>query len=349
MKPEGQSQRTGLLQEKARRGRKMFSKKFAGLLSACLAVFSAVAFASIAFAQQDDRPGRIVYPYSAGGSGDILTRLIAQRISDKAGYPMIVENHTGGAGKIGVMAVKAAAPDGKTILLTPASAMVIYPHIYASLEYDPIKDFAPISQAATIEYALAVSKDVPANSLAELIKWVKEKPDRGVYGTTGPGTGQHFLGVKLGREVGLQLTHIGYRGAAPAVNDLIGGHIPMAITTITDFLEHHNRGTIRILATFGEKRSPFVPAVPTAKEQGFNIEGSGSFAMWAPAKTPPNVVQGISRIIQEYARDAEFQKRMLAIGLVATGTTPEELARLQDAETKMWEPIIKASGFRATD
>lgn len=316
---------------------------------ALVASVCAIFLSTAAMAQFGTQPSRIIFPFAAGGSGDAVARLIADRMRVETGQAVVVENRTGAAGRIGVEVVKTATPDGTTLLLTPFSLMVVYPHIYTNMKYNPDSDFVPVSQVASFEFALAVANKVPAKTVAEFVSWLKAHPEQGTYGTPGAGTLQHFFGIALSRAAGLDLKHIGYRGASAAVSDLVSGQIPIVVLATADVLEHHKSGAIRILATLDETQSPYLPDVPTLKASGYDLHGNGWFALYAPAKTPRPIVDQISKIVASYARSNDFKSRLLALGLLSTGTTPDELAAIQKREAKTWEPIIKASGFRPTD
>ena len=300
-------------------------------------------------AQLVDQPIRIVFPYAAGGSGDALARLVADKMRASLGRPVIVEDHPGGAGRIGVMQVKNAAPTGDTLLLTPIATMAVYPHVYRSLGYDPFTDFTPVSQLATFDFALVVGTQVPAQSLKELVAWVKADPARAVYG--GPGTGAlpHFLGALFAHAAGIDLRHAGYRGSATAIVDLVAGQIPIAILPVSDVTAMYKANRLRILATAGNARSPFTPEVPTFREQGYDIEGASWYGAFAPAKTPAATIDKLSVAMMAAVRAPDVAERLRAFGLVPTGTTAAELAVIQKADSARWAVAVKLSGFRADD
>lgn len=306
---------------------------------------AAVASSHPALAQLGEQPTRIIFAFAAGGSGDAVARLIAEHMRVALNHPVIVENRTGAQGKLGTQAVKAAAPDGKTILFTPVAPMSVYQLVYKSLGYDPIADFVPLSQVATFDFSLAVGPQVPAKTLNELVAWVKANPKEGNYGTPAAGTLPHFFAVSFGKASGLDLRHVGYRGSAAAMTDLIGGQIAMVVTTTADVLAQHKAGRIRVLATSGAQRSPFLPEIPTFREAGYDIVGEGWYGMFAPAKTPPETVAKLSAAIAAAAHIPAVKERLLTFGLVPTGTTGTELARIQKADTALWAPAVKASGY----
>ena len=315
------------------------------LVRACVLAGSAAAFALPAGAQFGGEPTRIIFPFAGGGSGDALARLLAEHLRVALDQPVIVENRTGAQGRLGVQAVKAAAPDGKTILLTPVAPMSVYQHVYKALAYDPIADFQPLSQVATFDFAIAVGPQVPVKSLTELVDWVKANPAQGSYGSPGAGALPHFFAVTFARAAGLDLRHVGYRGSAAALIDLVAGQLPVVVTTTSDLLEQHKAGRIRVLATSGRQRSPFLPDIPTFKEAGYAIEGTGWYGAFAPAGTPPDLVEKLSKVLAAAVRAPQTRERLLAFGLQPTGTTAAELAAIQKADSELWAPAVKASGF----
>jgi tripartite-type tricarboxylate transporter receptor subunit TctC len=321
------------------------ARAIGNLAAVLLALVAAAALSLPTQAQIGGEPIRIVFPFAAGGSGDALARLIAEHLRIALDQPVIVENRAGAQGRIGVQAVKTAAPDGKTILLTPVAPMSIYAHVYKALGYDPVTDFQPVSQVATFDFAIAVGPQVPAKSLPELVDWLKADPSRGSYGTPAAGTLPHFFAVQFARAAGLDLRHVGYRGSAAALTDLVGGQIPMVVTTTSDLLEQHKAGRIRVLATSDKDRSPFLADIPTFKEAGYAIQGSGWYGVFAPAKTPPEIVDRLNKAIVAAVQMPAVKERLLAFGLQPTGTSAAELSRIQQADSELWAPAVRASGF----
>ena len=296
-------------------------------------------------AQLGTEPVRIIFPFAAGGSGDALARLIGEHLRVAIDQPVIIDNRAGAQGRIGVQAVKAAAPDGKTLLLTPVAPMSVYQHVYKSLAYDPFGDFEPVAQVATFDFGLAVGPHVPTKTVKELVEWVKANPAQGNYGTPAAGTLPHFFAVSFAKTAGLDLRHVGYRGSAAALTDLIGAQIPIVVTTTSDLLEQHKSGRVRVLATSDRQRSPFLPDVPTFKEGGYDIVGTGWYGVFAPAKTPADTIERLNRAIVAAIKTPQVQERLLAFGLQPTGTTAAELAKIQKADSELWAPAVAASGF----
>ena len=292
-----------------------------------------------------DKTITIVVPFATGGSGDGSARLVAEKIRQSLGANVIVDNKTGAAGRIGVMAVKSGKPDGTMLLYTPFAAMTIYQHSYKDLGYDPFKDFVPVSMGSSFDFGLAVNPATPARNMAEFVEWLKKNPDKTSYGSPGAGTLPHFMGVSLAKMINLPLTHATYRGSAAAMNDLIGGHVPFVLTTMSDLVPHYKAGKIRILASSDVKRAVATPDVPTFKESGIALEGLGWYGFFAPAGTPPGIVAELNKAIVEAVKAPDVRERYLAMGLTPEGSTAEALASRQKADSQLWEPVIKASGF----
>lgn len=300
-------------------------------------------------AQMGEQPIRIIFPFAAGGSGDALARLIADKMHGSLNRPVIVEDRTGASGRIGVNDVKNAAPDGTTLLLTPIAPMSLYQHVYAKLDYDPIKDFAAISELGTFDFGIAVGPEVNAKSLKELVDWAKANPKEANFAVPGAGTLPHFLGVLLGREAKIDLRDVPYHGSAAGVADVIAGHIPIIVTTTSDLVQMHKAGRIRVLATSDKSRSPFLPDVPTFRESGYDLTATGWYGIFAPAKTPPDVVARLNTVIVDAVRSADVNERLLAFGLQPTGTSAAEFAKIVQANSDLWAPAVKASGFTPED
>ncbi len=300
-------------------------------------------------AQIGEQPVRIIFPFGAGGSGDALSRLIAEKLRAGLNRPVIVENRSGAAGRIGVQAVKSAAPDGMTLLLTPIAPVAVYQHVYKSLGYDPLTDLDSVAQVGTFDFGIAVGPKVPVKSLKELVTWAKANPNEANYATPGAGTLPHFLAVLFGQRAGLDLRHVSYRGSAPALTDLIGGQLPMIVTTLSDMTEMHKAGRIKVLAVSGAKRSQFMPEVPTLAEEGYDISATGWYGLFAPAKTPPDFIAKVNRIVVDAIKSPDVSERMLTMGLQPTGTSAAEMAAIQKRDSAFWAPAVQASGFKAEE
>jgi tripartite-type tricarboxylate transporter receptor subunit TctC len=303
-----------------------------------------------AYASAQDGPVRILVTGTPGGATDVIARLIVDRMKTSLGTTIVVENRPGASGMLAAEALKNAAPDGKTLMISPITVTVFAPLTRTKLRYDPIKDFAPVSLAATFQLALAVGPGSPAKTLHEYIAWVRANPAKATYGTPTAGGPPHFFGVMLARAAGVDLVFVPYKGGALLVTDLVGGQVPAGITALSEMIKQHQSGKVRVLASSGAQRSPAAPDVPTFKELGFAaIEGTGWYAFHTTAGTPRPTVDRLSTAIASAIKAPEVSERLLAIGLEPVGSTPDELARREAEETARWAPIVKASGFRAEE
>lgn len=297
-----------------------------------------------------DKAVKIVLGFPAGATSDLLSRLIAEHMRQTLGQPVIVENKPGAGGQIANESVKGAAADGATLLMTPVATMSIYPHSYAGqLRYDPFKDFEPLAHLSDFQLSLGVSAKIPANTLAQYVALVKKEPKTyGFYASAAAGSIPHFLGVMFARTAAIELTHVPYKGTAAVLQALAGGEIAAATTLAADIGTLVRGGKARLLAVSGAKRDPAFPDVPTFRESGYDMVGTGWYGLFAPAGTPGAVRERLSKAAIAAVRDASVNKRMADIGLEPTGHGPDELARIMKADYDRWGPVIKASGFRPT-
>jgi tripartite-type tricarboxylate transporter receptor subunit TctC len=311
-------------------------------------LFAIVGLAFAASAGAQDGPIRILVGFPPGGESDLIARLVAERMRLSLGAPVIVENKPGASGMLAAEALKSAAPDGKTLMISPIAVTVFAPLTHARLRYDPIKDFAPVSLAANFQMALATGPGSPAKTLHDYIAWVRANPARATYGVPLAGGPTHFFGVMLARATAVNLAVVPYKGSAQFVNDLVGGQVPAGITVVSQLLKHHQAGTVRMLATSGSERSPMAPDVPTFKELGFaGIEGTGWQAFHTSVGTPRATIDRLSAAIASAILAPEVREGLLALGLEPVGSTPDVLANRMLEDTAKWAPIVKASGFRA--
>ncbi len=295
---------------------------------------------------------KIVNGFPAGGSADVTSRRIGEKLGGSAytKNAAVVENKTGAAGRIAVETVKNAAPDGATLLLTPYSMMAIYPHIYKQLSYDPFKDLAPVCMASLLTHGLAVGPMVPASvkTVKDYLAWAKANPKDANYGSPAAGSTPHFLGALLGLESGVDLKHVPYRGSIPGITDVIGGQLASMVTPHGDFLPNHRAGKLRIIATSGKTRSPFVPEVPTFAEQGFSdLVVEEWFGFYAPAKTPAAVVASANTAINAALKEKTVIDSLALSGMVPMGGSADDMAKSMQHYFEFWGPIVKKIGFTA--
>jgi tripartite-type tricarboxylate transporter receptor subunit TctC len=304
-----------------------------------------------AFAQAIDQV-KIYYGFPAGSSGDAVARRVGEKLAGTpyTKNPAVVDNKPGAGGRIALELLKSAPADGSVLTLSQVSALANYPHIYSKLGYDPVKDFVPVSIGAIMQHGLAVGPAVPASvkTVKDFLAWAKANPQQANYGSPGAGSTPHFLGALLGINSGVELKHVPYRGSIPGVTDVVGGQIAAMVTPHGDFIANHKAGKLRILATSGPKRSPYVPEVPTFAEQGFSdLTTEEWFGFYAPAATPKSVVAAANTAINNALKDKGVIDSLAIVGLIPHGSTPEEQARWQQSEFQTWGPLIKKIGFTA--
>ena len=295
---------------------------------------------------------RIIVPFPAGGGTDVLARIVAEKLRGNYAPAAIVENRVGASGRTGVEAVKNAEPDGTTLLFTPDFLMTVYPHSFKRLSYDPLKDFTPIALVARSGLALAAGPALPAEvkTVRDYVAWAKGDPKRAFYATTSAGGTPHFVGVMLARDSGAALSPVHYKGGAPALQDLMGGQIPVSINPVSELLPQLQGGKIRVLAVTSGERSKFLPDVPTMKESGFpEIVLAPWLGFFAPARTPPDVVKRLANGIADATAFGDTQRSFIKMGMDPVAMTPVGFASVVKADLERWAPIVKASGFTAED
>lgn len=302
-------------------------------------------------AQGFEQP-KFLYGFPAGSAGDIACRRVAERVggSAYAKNAAIVENKPGAGGRIALDTLKSSPADGSVLALSPYSTVSIYPHVYKKLSYDPVADFVPVSIAAVMHHGLAVGPLVPASvtDVKGFIAWVKANPDKANYGSPAAGSTPHFLGALLGLSQNVELKHVPYRGSVPGITDVVGGQIASMFTPAGDFLPNHKAGKLRLLGTSGHKRLPFASDVATFAEQGFgDLTTEEWFGFHAPARTPPAVLAAANAAINAGLKDKALIDGLAVVGLLAQGSTPDEMAKSQAAEFARWAPLVKRIGFTA--
>ncbi|MFT3719645.1 tripartite tricarboxylate transporter substrate-binding protein [Pseudorhodoferax sp.] len=294
---------------------------------------------------------KIMYGFPAGSAGDSVARRVAEKLggtpySKNPGY---VENKAGAGGRIAVESLKASPADGSVLALAPVSALAVYPYIYPKLSYKP-EEVTQVSIGAIMFHGLAVGPAVPAEvrTLKDFLAWAKANPDRASYGTPGAGSMPHLLGALLGIRSGVDLKHVPYRGTVPSITDLVGGQIAAAVNPSGDYLQYMKNGRVRVLATSGRRRSPFLPDVPTFTELGFpDVTSEEWFGFYAPARTPAATIATANAAITAALKDKTVIDSLAIVGLLAHGSTPQEMAADQKAEYERWGPLVKQIGFTA--
>ena len=304
-----------------------------------------VTFAVIPAAQaQEKQPLRIVVGFPPGGSADILARMIANALRDD--YSAIVDNKAGAGGRIALTYVKAAKPDGQTVIVLPSGPMVLFPHVYKKLDYDAVKDFTPISQIARFQFGVVSGPATKAKNIADMVSKTKSDPTSASYGTPGAGTLPHFMGVLLEQSTGMSLSHVPFQGGAPANNALLGGHIGYKFDVVSETAEMHHSGKARIIAVTGPQRDPQVPDVPTLKESGVNMEATAWFAMYGPAGMKGEALNKLESAMMKMLRDPAMKEKLIKLGYEPIGSNGVDLAAAQKVDLARWEKPIKATGVQ---
>lgn len=303
-------------------------------------------------ARAQGQPPRILVGFPAGGSVDTTARRLAEFCRGKLADAVIVEQKVGAGGRIAISALKDAAPDGQTLLVSPSSMFTIYPHAYRKLAYNPATDAIPVAPLALSTCGFGVGPMVPARvkTLAQFADWVKANPDKGAYASPAAGAMPHFLGNQFERAAGLKLTHAAYRGAAPGMQDLMGGQIASGCFSIGDFLPHLPTGRVRLLGVTDKARSRFAPDTPTFAEQGFKgIVGVESYGLFVPPKTPQATVDKLADLARAAVREPSVIEALAKLGFEPLTLPPADYAKRLAAERDYWGPVVKASGFSSDD
>lgn len=311
------------------------------------AAILASGFVSNASAQNwPQKPVTIVVPFAAGGNTDGIARMAAQRLSDAFGGQFVVENRPGAGGALAADMVAKADPDGHTLFIAALPVMAIVPAI-SKVRYDPVKDFAPISNIATNAFVLVVNKDIPVNTLAEFVAYVKERPGKLSYGSAGIGSLNHLSLALFLKQADLDMVHVPYKGNAPALADVVAGHIPAMFSNLSDALPQANGGNVRMIAVSSDKRAPLAEKVPTVAESGypkFNILTWNG--LMAPAGTPQPIIDKIAAEIGAAVKDQKFASKLVDFGVDPLGNTPAEYKKMLENDVATWAEAVSVAGIK---
>ncbi|ABC92264.1 hypothetical conserved protein [Rhizobium etli CFN 42] len=294
-----------------------------------------------------DRAITLVVPFAAGGSTDVVARIVAQKMSEDLGQQVIVQNVAGAGGNLGAGNVARAEPDGHTILMGTVATHALNPLILKSTPYDPEKDFAPVSLLVIVPNVLVVNPELPAKTVPELIALLKAEPEKYSYASSGNGTPLHLSGELFKSMAGVSMQHIPYKGAGPALNDVIGNQVPIMFDNLPSSSSHIKAGTLRALAVTTAERAPSFPDIPTIAESG--IPGYETYtwnALFAPANTPSEVVARLNASANKALKDPAVSERMKEFSATVVGSTPEELAAHVKAELAKWGPVVKGANIQ---
>jgi tripartite-type tricarboxylate transporter receptor subunit TctC len=309
----------------------------------------ALGFAAAAASAQNfpTKPVRIIVPQTPGGASDALARIVGQKLSERWGQPVVVENRPGAGGNVGTDYVAKSPADGYTLLMSYVGTQAINGSLYKSLSYEPYKDFAPVATLATVPFALVVNQDFPVKTPSELVPYVRAHPGAVNFGSAGNGSLNHLLGEMVNMNQNVKLVHVPYKGAAGALTDTISGQIQMTFTSLPSVAGHIRGDKVRALAVTGQKRSATFPNVPTFAEVGIaGLELSPWFGLLAPAGTPPAVVRKMNTDIGELLHDKDLLEKFAGLGADPYPTQPEQFGRVLQDDIQKWARVVKASGAR---
>jgi tripartite-type tricarboxylate transporter receptor subunit TctC len=293
------------------------------------------------------QPLRLIVPFAAGGPADAVARLVGRVMGERLGQPVVVDSRSGAGGVVGVEAAARSRPDGQTVVLASTGALVALPHMMPRMPYDPARDLAPVSLVLTVPHLLVVGPHVPAQTLQELLALARRRPGQLTYGSAGNGSTPHLAGELFRLRAGLDLVHVPYRGAAPAVTDLLAGQIDMILADVPVLLPHIRGGALRALAIAAPGRSAALPEVPAMGEAGLPDVVSGTwYGLLAPAGTPPDRIGALRQSLVAALADAETRRALLEQGGTLVGGTPDEFAAFLREETARWGEVIRAARIR---
>lgn len=295
-----------------------------------------------------DKPLKILVGFPAGGGTDVMARFLAEPLKQRTGRSIVIDNKAGASGTIAVAELKNGPQDGTSIGYVP-SATIVQKLTMASVPFDPLTDIQPITLAGTVQTAFCVSPTIGVNTLPEYIEWLKKNPSRQSFGTTALGSFTHFFGVMAGKEIGIPLEPVPYRGAAPLVADLQGGHIAAGCGGITDFLEHHRAGKVKVIFTSGQKPTTSAPEIPTATQLGYpKLQILGWYVFFAGAKVPAPMIDAWAKELKAVLILPETQKKLTELGLDVETSTPAEFTQRMTTDLARWKAIIDEIGYRPT-
>jgi tripartite-type tricarboxylate transporter receptor subunit TctC len=294
-----------------------------------------------------DKPIRIVVPFAAGGPTDVLARVLAPKLSASLKRTVIVDNKVGATGSIGATFVAKSAPDGDTLLLGTSSIMAASPNLTANLTYDPVNDFVPISLVATIENILVVHPSVPAKTVKELVAYAKANPKKLSYASSGIGSTYHLGAELFGSQTGIEWTHVPYKGAAPAIQDVLAGHVQVMFDNVSSAIPNIKSGRLKPLGVASLKRYPTLPELPTIAEEGVaDYETTIWLALFAPAKTPAAILQKLTKEIHDAVNSAEYKDKLAALDIQPRQSSSQELANFLKADLSKWARVVKDAGIK---
>jgi len=316
-----------------------------------IALFVLSLVTALAVMAQDPYPSRnvvIVVPFPAGGVADLLPRLVAEKLTQKWGKPVLVENRAGASGNIGMAYVAQQPADGYTFALAPAGNLTVNPTLFKNMPFDTAKDFTPVTLLANVPNVLVVHPSVPVKTFPELIAYAKANPGKLAFASPGPGSGAHLAGELLKLDAGIDMLHVPYKGLAPAVTDLMGGQVQMMFAGVSTIIQQVKSGKLRALAVAGPHRLDALPDVPTVAESGYpGFDVTSWYGIVAKTGTPPAIIRKVQADMAEALKQPDVMKKLADLGLEPVGDTPQEFGAVIAAESRKWGDIVKKAGITA--
>jgi tripartite-type tricarboxylate transporter receptor subunit TctC len=298
-------------------------------------------------ASPPDQPVRLIVPFAAGGPADTIARLVGRVMGERLGQPVVVDSRSGAGGVVGVEAAARSRPDGRTVVLASTGALVALPHMMPRMPYDPLRDLSPVSLVVAVPHLLVVGPRVPARTVAELVALARRQPGKLTFGSAGNGSSPHLAGELFRLRAGLDLVHVPYRGAAPAVTDLLAGQIDMMVADLPVLLPHVRGGAVKALAIAAPARSDALPELPTMAEAGLaGVESGTWYGLLAPVGTPPDRIGTLHGALLAALEDAETRRALMEQGGTLVGNTPEAFTAFLREETAKWGEVIRAAQIK---
>lgn len=289
---------------------------------------------------------RMLVGYPAGGGTDVMARIIAEKLKDQTGANVIVENRPGASGVLAGDVLRNSATDGSVIMYAPSAATIAQKVTKKEMPFDLEKDLATITMAGTVSTVFVVSPTIGVDNLAQYVEWLKKNPKRANFGSTAMGSSTHFFGVELGQAIGVPLEPVAYRGAGPLISDLAAGHAPAGCGGLTDFLQHHRGGKLKIIAISAPKRAPGAPDLPTIAELGYpQLSSEGWYGFYAPGKAGPEVIDAWNKALRAVLESKEMRERLVTLGLAVETSTPKEFAERQSRDIVSFRKSMEAAGY----
>ena len=300
-----------------------------------------------AIAQGNQTPLRVVVGFPPGGATDVVARQLADKLKDILNRPVFVDNRPGAGGMIATQYLKASPPDGNTVMVTIDHSHVVIPLTFKAPGYDPLTDFTPLAGVASYFNSLAVANVTGIKSVAELGPWLKANPTQANFGVPAAGSVPQFAGLSIGKALGVPMVAVPYRGGAALVNDILAGQVPMGVGSLSEYIEHHRSGKMRVIAVSGTQRSKSAPEIPTFQETGLKgIDKNPWIAVFGPKGLPQDFTERFSKAVESIIATPEFTERLARLGNEATYASPAQLQEWVASATSHWAPVIRDSGFQ---